>query len=331
MRLVEGDDLAAHEKTDAPAWRESYYCNFFDHNGRMHGLAWLGVRPNDEHGEVLFAIFDGQDTLLRHIDFKVPVSRGVGEERRKLGPLEFEPIEPWSHWVVRFDDGDSNLEIDWQQFTAMCDWEFEDITNSKHYQGAGRITAKGNIAGREINFSGTGERDRAWGERDYGFWTFVWWLVVQFEDETAAHVFLMRDEEGNDRIHGYLHKDGRTENVASYDADVKYTPNGGPPEEASHRIVDEVGRELVLTETNRMHYFSFSADGPQVEDRPPEDEMERGRMFWTFHHFVREDGMEGRGMIDYVFWSGNQPEEIRTQGPAHSSIYDFGLPVGTRR
>jgi hypothetical protein len=330
MRLVEGDDLAAHEKNDALAWRESYYCNFFDHESDLHGLAWLGVRPNDERGEVLFALFDGEETLLRHIDFKVPVSRDIGDERRRLGPLEFVPLEPWNHWAIRFDDGDSKIEIDWTQVSAMCDWEWEDITNSKHYQGAGRIKVSGNVGDRPIEFSGFGERDRAWGERDYGFWTFVWWLVVQFPDETASHVFLMRDGDGNDRIHGYLHKDGETRNVASYEADVEYTPNGGPPERARHKIVDEGGRELILDETNRMHFFSFSADGPQVEDQPPED-MERGRMFWTFHRFTRDDGAIGRGMIDYVFWSGNQPEQIRATGPARSSIYEFGLPAGASR
>jgi hypothetical protein len=325
MKLIESDDLAAHEKSDAPAWRESYYCNFFDHDSGLHGLSWLGVRPNDEHGEALFAIFDGEETLLRHIDFKVPISKDVGdEERRTLGPLSFEPIDPWSHWKVHFDDGESKLEVDWQQTTAMCDWEWEDITNSKHFQGAGKVAVKGNIGDREVNFTGTGERDRAWGERDYGFWTYVWWLVAQFRDGTATHVFLMRDQEGNDRLHGYLHQDGETRNLASYEADVEYTPNGGPPQAGRHTITDDAGRQLVLAETNRMHFFSFSAAGPQVEDRPPEG-MEKGRMFWTFHKFVREDGLEGRGMIDYVFWSGNQPPHIEANGPIRSSIYDFGL------
>jgi hypothetical protein len=59
--------------------------------------------------------------------------------------------------------------------------------------------------------------------------------------------------------------------------------------------------------------------------------MERGRMFWTFHRFTRDDGAIGRGMIDYVFWSGNQPEQIRATGPARSSIYEFGLPAGASR
>jgi hypothetical protein len=73
-----------------------------------------------------------------------------------------------------------------------------------------------------------------------------------------------------------------------------------------------------------MHHFSFSAAGPQVEDTPPEG-METGRMFWTFQRFVRDDGLEGRGMIDYVFWSGNQPEKVEAAAPLYSSIYDFGL------
>jgi hypothetical protein len=329
MPLSYDDDLATHEKSAAPAWRESYYCNFFDHDSDLHGLAWLGVRPNDGRGEVLFALFDGGETLLRHVDFKVPVSADVGEERRRLGPLSFEPIEPWSHWKVRFDDGSSTGEIDWQQVGAMCDWDWEDITNSKHHQAFGRVKVNAKLQGRELDFTGLGERDRAWGERDYRSWTFVWWLVVQFGDDTGAHVFLMRDQMGNDRLHGYLHRDGVSHSLARYEAQVEYTPNGGPPERARHLIVDEAGRELVLNETQRMHYFSFSADGPQVEDRPPE-ESEHGRMFWTFHRFVRDDGLVGRGMIDYVFWSGNQPKEIVSGGPSYSTLYDYGLAAAVR-
>lgn len=324
MPLDQGDDLAAHEKTDARAWRESYYCNFFDFESGLHGCAWAGVRPNSGRGESLFALFDGSETLIRHIDFEVPVAADVGEERRTVGPLEFRPVEPWSRWEVAFDDGASNVLIDWSQFSEICDWDWEDLTNSRHFQAAGRVHVTGQVKGRTIDFHGTGERDRAWGERDHEDWTFVWWFVVQFEDETAAHVMLMRDAEGIDRLHGYLHQDGVSHGIESYDAEIEYAPDQGPPIAGTHRFTDQAGRELRLTEMRPLHEFSFSANGDYVDDRPPEDD-ERGRMFWTFHHFVREDGMVGRGMIDYVFWAGNQPEDIHASGP-RSTMYDYGLP-----
>jgi hypothetical protein len=324
------DDLAAHERSSAPAWRESYYMNFFDQKSDLHGLAWVGVRPNDERGEMLCALFDGSETLLRAIDFKVPVPRDVGEERRGLGPLKFDPVEPWSHWRLSFDDGSSNLQVDWRQLSEWCDWDWEDLTSSKHYQAAGRVEVKGNVGGREIAFTGTGERDRAWGERDYGFWTFVWWVIAQFEDGDATHVFLIRDHDGNDRLHGHLTRDGRSRPVARYTADVEYEPNGGPPEHVRQVIVDDEGRELVLERNERMHYFAFNADGRQVEDAPAGD-MDRGRMFWTFHRWIRDDGAVGRGMIDYVFHAGNQPPRIESSGPIYSSLYDYGLAAGAAR
>lgn len=323
MTLNYEDDLAAHERTEAPAWRESYYMNFFDHDSDLHGLAWVGVRPNDGRGELLCAVYDGDEPLLRALDFKVPISSEIGQERRHLGPLGFEPVEPWKHWRLNFDDGASTLRVDWQQHSEWCDWDWEDLTNSKHYQAAGKVEVEGELNGRHISFTGTGERDRAWGERDYGFWEFVWWLVVQFEDGDASHVFLMRDKEGNDRLHGHLTRDGRTRPLANYSAEVEYTPDGGPPERLRQVIVDDEGRKLELAGNERMHYFAFNADGRQVEDAPA-GEMDRGRMFWTFHRFVREDGAVGRGMIDYVFHAGNQPRRIECGGPIFSSLYAYG-------
>jgi hypothetical protein len=330
MPLDRGDDLATHEKTPARAWRESYYCNFFDFDSGLHGCAWSGVRPNAERGESLFALFDGSECLIRHIDFEVPVAADIGEERRQTGPLSFTPVEPWNHWQVTFDDGSSRVEIDWRQFSEICDWDWEDLTRSRHFQAAGRVQVEGQVGDRKLSFEGTGERDRAWGERDHVEWTFVWWFVVQFDDETAAHVMLIRDREGVDRLHGYLHQDGVSHGIATYDAQIEYAAGEGPPIAGTHQFVDTAGRELTLTAMEPLHEFSFSADGDFVEDRPPEDGDEHGRMFWTFHRFVRADGAVGRGMIDYVFWSGNQPAEISCKGPARSTMYDYGLTEEAR-
>jgi hypothetical protein len=327
MPLDRSDDLATHEKTAARAWRESYYCNFFDFESGLHGCAWGGVRPNSGRGESLFALFDGAEALVRHVDFEVPVAADVGEERRQVGPLRFTPVEAWNHWQVGFDDGEAKVEIDWRQFSEICDWDWEDLTSSKHFQAAGKVHVRGRIGDREIDFEGSGERDRAWGERDHEEWTFVWWFVVQFDDRTAAHVMLMRDPEGVDRLYGYLHQDGVSAGIATYDAKIEYGPDQGPPIAGTHRFVDVSGRELVLTEMHPLHEFSFSADGDFVEDRPPEGD-DHGRMFWTFHRFVRADGKVGRGMIDYVFWTGNQPTEISCKGPAQSTMYRYGLEDG---
>jgi len=328
LALKPDDDTAAHPIGHAPHWRESYYCNFFNVQDDTYGLAWIGVRPNVERGEALFAIFDKDVPLLRYVDFKVPVARDIGAERKHLGPLNFRCVAPYREWEIGFDDSRSQALVKWRRMSDVCDWDWEDLTASKHYQHAGRVEVEANIEGRQVRFSGTGERDRAWGERDYGFWRFVWWLVVQFPDDVASHVFLMRDENGEGRLHGYLHKAGRTRPVSRYQAQVTYSYEGGPPEQAVQLITDDEGRTLRLTEMQRMNYFAFTADGPQVEDAPPPDGLNQGLMYWTFNRYQRDDGVMGRGMIDHVCWKGYQQTDIDARGPVRSTLYPFGRDDG---
>lgn len=330
MPLNFDDDAKDHEITDAEDWRESYYCNFADPNSGLHGVAWQGVRPNMGRGEAVFVLYDGDRPLIHSVDMAVPVKQDVGPERAALGNQRFECVAPWRRWKVFFDNGTDSVSLDWTQLTETCDWDWEDLTGgSKHYQGAGRVEVRGEVGGRHIEFSGFGERDRAWGPRNYDPIEFSWWVVAQFPDEVAVHAFVQLVG-GEYRLMGFLHRDGRTRPLAQYRAeDAVYDPQNGPALSATQIFVDDEGRE-VRTRCERVHYLSFGTaeGGAELEERDPGDQV-TGRMYLTFQRFTRSDGAEGRGMIDNNLRVGNAPAAFQADPPNHSTLYPYGLAEQT--
>lgn len=323
--LSDEDDAEPHAKTSGKDWRESYYCNFFDRDSDICGVFWQGTRPNASHGEGVFLLADGAKDIVRSVDFKVPLRADDPELRRKVGPTEFTCVTPWKHWKVRYQSGADWFEVDWRQLSDVCDWEWEDLTNSKHFQVAGKVQGEGSIAGRKIQFSGYGERDRAWGDRNYGPLKVSFWIVIQFPDDVAVHAFALLDTDSRYRLHGYLHKDGRTRGLKSFDAHTVFAGAKGPPENGELRFTDDADRVIHVISYQRKNHLALGAapdDGAQLDTDATES---KSLMFLTFQRFIRADGIVGHGMIDYNCWVGNQPGSIRAEAPPlYSTLYRFG-------
>ncbi|AII10817.1 DUF7065 domain-containing protein [Rhodococcus opacus] len=327
MALHFDDDATAHTVTDAVDWRESYYLNFADPTSGLHGVAWQGVRPNMGHGEAVFVLYDGPTPLIHSVNMAVPIPADIGAERTDLGHQSFECVEPWRRWDVHYDDGTNSAHLEWTQMTETCDWDWEELTGAKHYQGAGRIEVTAVVDGRQIAFTGFGERDRAWGPRNYGPIEFSWWTVAQFPDEVAVHAFV-QFADGKYRLHGFLHADGTTRPLSEFRAaEVVYDPADGPALSSRQIFTDDEGRTVEAL-NERVHYLQFgtSEDGAQLEERDPGDQA-TGRMYLTFQKFTRVDGVEGRGMIDNNLRIGTAPTAFTAQLPNFSNLYDYGLPT----
>lgn len=323
--LTRDDDALPHAKTQGRDWRESYYCNFFDQSSDLCGVFWQGTRPNAGHGESVFLLCDGASDLIRSVDFKVPVTADVPEERRRNGSAEFTCIEPWKHWKVKFDREGNYFEVDWRQLSDVCDWEWEDLTQSKHFQIAGKVRGTGRVGGRKIEFTGYGERDRAWGDRNYGPLKVSFWTVAQFPDDVAAHAFALLMDDGSYRLHGYLHQDGTTRGLARFEAETAYGGLMGPPESGRLRFVDDIGRSLDISSYQRKNHLAIGAapkDGAQLGI---DVSQSQSLMFLTLQRFKRADGVDGNGMIDFNCWKGNQPALIRAEAPPlYSTLYSYG-------
>lgn len=319
------DDALPHVKSEHVDWRESYYCNFFDHSGGYYGIFWQGKRPNAGHGEAVFLLADGNGDLIRSMEMKEVVLEDIPEQRRIAAHQHFTCIEPWKHWRMRYEKGDDWFELDWYQLTDVCDWEWEDLTNSKHFQLAGKVHGSGVVGGRKIDFNGYGERDRSWGARNYGPLKISVWHTVQFPDDVAIHAFALLVPDGTYRLHGFLHKDGETRGLAKFDIDLVYESPKGPPCNGRIRYEDDLGRVVKVSNYQLMNYFAFGAkkeDGAQLgSDLSDVSNL----MFLSFQRFTRDDGVIGLGMIDYNAWVGQQPASVHAEAPPlYSTLYKFG-------
>jgi hypothetical protein len=207
----------------------------------------------------------------------------------------------------------------------VCDWEWEDLTNSKHLQVAGKVRGKGQVGGRRLEFTGYGERDRAWGERNYGPLKVSLWMVAQFPDDVAVHAFALLMPDGSYRLHGYLHQQGVTRGLTRFEAAVVYESDRGPPASGRLNFVDDLGRRLEIQSfqlKNQLALGAAPANGAQLE---LDASRSNSLMFLTFQRFARADGQVGHGMIDYNCWVGSQPKSIVAEAPPlYSTLYPYG-------
>jgi hypothetical protein len=324
------DDALPHAKTDAKDWRESYYCNFFDHhNSQICGVFWQGQRPNAGVGETVLLLSDGKTDLIRSVNLKEIVPEDLPEGRRKAGNQEFTCVEPWKQWRVRYEKGPDWFELDWYQLSDVCDWEWEwgELAGepAKHFEAAGRVHARGVVGGRKIELSGYGERDRAWGSRNYAPLEVSLWNTTQFPDDVAVHTFLVLMPSGEYRLQGFLHKDGETRDLARVDVtNLVYQSPKGPPVGGQMRYEDDAGRVVEISSFEFLNNLSFGtkkASGGQLgKDLGDADTL----MFLSLMNFTRSDGVHGRGMIDYNCWTGSQPASIHAKAPIYSKLYKFG-------
>ncbi|QKT08260.1 hypothetical protein HUN08_14420 [Gordonia sp. X0973] len=283
-------DELPHPARDDPHWRESWYLNFFDHSQEVYGIAWMGVRPPKGHGELLFAIGEGNAFLHKFENFAIPIPADIGRERTGFGPAEFTVVEPYKRWNVDFRDGDVEAHLEWEALTPVYNWEWWASTKSWHFQHPGRITGTIRIGDRRIDFTGMGERDRAWGQRDNAGFRAVHWMTSQFPSGTCLEAMhIQGPTEGE--LYGFAHRDGRSELIVDYELDIAYAYPGGPPASALITMTDEAGRDYRL-EQEIMNVFSMGQA----------DAGEEARQFFTFNRY-RLDGEPGYGMMDH--WWGD--------------------------
>jgi hypothetical protein len=341
--LQPSDDETIHELGTAPTWRESFYCNFFDTESKFYGVAWQGVRPNQEVAEAVFILFEGDTPLISSVETRLKVPADI--DRRAVGHQRFECLEPWRHWQLEYDDGTSKLSVDWQQLSEICDHDptgtpgsetsADDVEapdeesfygTAKHFEATGKIEATGEINGRPISFTGFGTRDRAWGPRNWGLLGFCWWQTTQFADGDAVHALLLQEKVGDDiRLFGLLHRDGRSRPAMLLECEIGYEGEPGPPSSARQRWVDDEGRELIVAsmELLQAQPFAVLEDGQNLEPREVATPAENP-YYWTWQKFVRDDGVIGHGMIDQACWAGMQHTSFVSTIPT-GRLYDYGL------
>lgn len=304
-------DELPHPASDHPHWRESWYLNFFDHEQELYGIAWMGVRPPQGTGEILFSVMQGNSVLHKFEDFAIPIPTDIGRERTGFGPLRWRLVEPYKLWEMDFQDEGIDVQLEWKALTPVYNWEWQDSTNSWHYQHPGVVTGTMKIGNRTFTFNGMGERDRAWGQRDSSAFRAVHWVTAQFPSGTHLEAMHMVGPSG-DELYGFLHQEGVSELVSGVNFDISYTYPGGPPGTAVLRLSDRAGREFEV-EQEVMNVVSMGGANAGNESR----------QYFTFNRYWL-DGEPGYGMMDH-WWSdpGALSSNYATGEPNKGRLFNF--------
>ncbi len=99
MKTFKNHDEKTHPAGTHRYWNESFYLNFFDHDGEWGGAARIGFSPNLGFGEgfILFFFPGGATGFIRAWE---GLPDHIGQDR--VGPFVHECVEPFKTWRFRY-------------------------------------------------------------------------------------------------------------------------------------------------------------------------------------------------------------------------------------
>lgn len=197
-------DEARHESSDAFHYTESWYVDFSRPDG-TGGYVLLALVPNQRVAWYWAYLVSPDLGLVTVRDHEVTLPRGRAlEVRADALWAELVCETPMEHWGlgleafgVRLDDpadayrgelGERlpvGLDLEWEATTPKYDYPYPEGAGA-HYEHAGMVHGELLVGDARITFSGRGERDHSWGERDW--WARAWhWCAFQIGDQLALN------------------------------------------------------------------------------------------------------------------------------------------------
>ncbi len=223
--LTPQDDFV-HTTGSEDSWRESYSFDFLDASARLSGFGLLGVNPNQQVGDCVFALWRDDILIAKSAKWDYHLPREIGEERQQFGPLAFRPVAPFKTWEISYDDGYCRLELAFDSIHAPHCWAFPSGKDaraaSRHYHQQGRYRGVVRVGKDSIPVQGLGARSHSWGPDPrprVRRWVSA---SAQFSEKLAFQVVQLTLADGRDQLAGYLfrgsHNDAihRTRLSASY-------------------------------------------------------------------------------------------------------------------
>ena len=248
MSLLTPQDDFIHPIGDEPTWREAFYFDFFDPETRLSGFGYSGVHPNQEIGDVIFALWKGDVLLARFTRWDFNIPSDIGEERLDFGPLGFQPVRPLQRWRMFFDDGFCRVDLSFDAIHAPYFWADSETalaeTNSHHYEQQGRYEGKVMVAGTKYDVSGIGVRDHAWGWGARAGIRGWLWASAQFGEDLAFNTFHVNLGDERDVLYGYLFRGDDNLFLRRSRLVAQYTQPGQAPAEFRTELETRSGDQL---------------------------------------------------------------------------------------
>lgn len=278
--FTERDELI-HPAGSEDAWREAYYFDFFDPASRLSGFAYAGAHPNQQLGDMVFALWR-EDVLLAQFkrwDFHIP--KEIGEDRFSFSPFCFRPLEPFTTCEFFYDDGHARVDLTFHAIHPPYNWGVSHgtlaKTNSHHYEQQGRYTGHVRVGGQSWEIQGLGARDHAWGWGARAGIRRWMWASAQFPREFCFNTFQVTLADGRDILYGYVYRGSENVLLRRSNLHAEYAMKGKAPavfglelETHSGEVVTASGHILnafntSFQERNKTGYHFFCATEYQCE------------------------------------------------------------------
>lgn len=254
-------DEQIHPTGSEPTWREAFYFDLFDLETRLSAFGYAGVHPNQQIGDVIFALWR-ENVLLASFtrwDFNIPSD--IGEDRFCFGPLAFRPVVPYRQCQFFYDDGHARMEVIFNAIHPAYDWSQShaalEKTSSHHYEQQGRYTGFVRAGDRQFEIRGVGARDHAWGWGARAGIRRWLWASAQFPDALACNAFQVTLADGRDILYGYIFRGERNVLIERSRVRTQYAGIGKAPDSIEMQLVDREGGELALS-ARMLNAFNIS-------------------------------------------------------------------------
>jgi len=254
-------DEFIHPTGSESTWREAFYFDFYDPQTKLAAFAYSGVHPNQQVGDVIFALWRGDVLLAKFTRWDFNIPQEIGEERLDFGPLAFRTLEPFKIWRMFYDDGACQVDLTFRAIHAPYNWGQShgalSQTNSHHYEQQGRYTGMIRVGGDRHEVTGLGARDHAWGwGARAGIRRWVW-ASAQFSERFAWNTFQITLADNRDILYGYIYRGGENNLVCRSRIRMGYAEMGKAPTEGRFAIEAQNG-DRVEASCRALNAFNTS-------------------------------------------------------------------------
>jgi hypothetical protein len=283
MTHLKPEDDLIHATGEDGGWREAFYFDFIDPGTGLTGFGYSGVHPNQETGDVIFALWRGDELLARFTRWDFNIPRDIGIERLDFGPLCFRQVDPFRQWEMYYDDGYCRLHLRFTAIHPAYSWADSERalaeTSSHHYEQQGSYTGTVRVGADEFTVNGIGVRDHAWGWGARAGITHWLWASAQFSPEFAFNGFQISLADGRDVHYGYIWRGKENAFLQRSRMTAAYGPPGKVPEsftvELEGRDGDRVNAhakvlsafDISHQERNKQGFHYFCATEYESEGR----------------------------------------------------------------
>ncbi|TFF91425.1 hypothetical protein EU545_04120 [Candidatus Thorarchaeota archaeon] len=282
-----------HQAGERPDWRESYYFNWVDIDSGISGFSTIGLLPNVNKREFVFALFyeDQREVYFTEPEGAVP---GDMEDSLDDGKLYFKMNDALSEWQIHFIGSELEADILWRGRFPPFDFGRGSGTSwTGHFEQSGSVQGRVELEdGRTLQIDGLGQRDKSWGSRD---WHIESWYAfhAQFPEFSIG---LRRDV-----VDGEVHPSG---GVSTKDGCVPIQSVDVETHRVDEPITMPVGAvTTIIAESGEEYRFRSKLISPTSFVRF-EREYDGGRteLFEEMAiHKSLDTGAQGTGLIEWLF------------------------------